>query len=57
MNNTGPEGKGSLTGRGLGSCQETSDDEKIQKLGKGMGLRRKVGGGQGQGKRLKSNIK
>jgi hypothetical protein len=57
MNNKGPESKGSMTGRGLGSCQETSKDENIQKLGKGMGLRRKSGGGQGQGKRLKSNIK
>lgn len=57
MNNTGPEGKGSLTGRGLGSCKETSEEENSQKLGKGMGLRRKAGGGQGQGKRLKSNIK
>ncbi|MEA4840066.1 MAG: DUF5320 domain-containing protein [Bacteroidales bacterium] len=57
MNNTGPEGKGSLTGRGLGSCKETPEEENTQKLGKGMGLRRKVGGGQGQGKRLKSNIK
>jgi hypothetical protein len=57
MNNTGPEGKGSLTGRGLGSCKETSEEENSQKLGTGMGLRRKADGGQGQGKRLRSNIK
>jgi len=57
MDKKGPEGKGPMTGRGLGLCKETSDNEKLQKLGKGMGLRRKEGGGQGQGKRLKSNLK
>jgi len=57
MDKKGPEGKGPMTGRGLGLCKETSDNEKLQKLGKGMGSRRKEGGGQGQGKRLKSNLK
>ena len=57
MDGTGPEGKGKLTGRGLGKCKKTPDDEALKKLGKGMGLRRNAGGGEGQGKRLKSGIK
>ncbi len=55
MNGTGPEGKGSKTGRGLGNCKKVPDEELIQKLGKGMGKRRKSGGGEGRGKRLKYN--
>lgn len=57
LDGTGPEGKGKQTGRGLGQCHTISDNEAIEKLGKGMGLRRKSGGGQGQGKRLKSGLK
>ncbi len=57
MDGTGPENKGKLTGRGLGQCRKNSDDEATKELGKGMGARRKSGGGQGQGKRLKSNLK
>ncbi len=56
MDGTGPEKKGKLTGRGLGKCKKTSEEEALQKLGKGMGLRRKSGGGEGRGKRLKSGI-
>ncbi|HZH73396.1 MAG TPA: DUF5320 family protein [Mariniphaga sp.] len=56
MNGKGPEGKGELTGRGLGKCQDTNDNDALNKLGKGMGLRRKAGGGEGQGKRLRSGI-
>jgi hypothetical protein len=56
MNGSGPEGKGSQTGRGLGKCQKKSPEEIIEKLGTGMGLKRKAGGGQGQGKRLRSGI-
>ncbi len=56
MDGTGPEKKGKLTGRGLGKCKETSEEEAIQKLGKGLGQRRKSGGGTGRGKRLKSGI-
>jgi len=55
MNGTGPEGKGSKTGRGLGKCKKTSPEELNEKLGKGMGKRRKSGGGEGKGKRLKYN--
>jgi hypothetical protein len=32
-------------------------EEALEKLGKGMGLRRKTGGGQGEGKRFKSGLK
>lgn len=53
MDGTGPEKKGAKTGRGLGNCKKAEDDEAIKKLGKGLGLRHKSGGGQGQGKRLK----
>lgn len=55
MNGTGPEGKGPKTGRGLGSCEESSSDKLNEKIGKGMGKRRKSGGGEGRGKRLKYN--
>ncbi len=54
LNGTGPEKKGGKTGRGLGPCKEVPDKEAIEKLGKGMGLRTKAGGRQGQGKRLQS---
>ncbi len=54
LDGTGPEGEGSLTGRKLGKCTEVSGKEKLEKLGKGIGVRRKSGGGEGKGKRLKS---
>ena len=57
MNGTGPEGKGSATGRGLGKCKKIPDEEALQKLGKGLGKRRKTGGGTGKGKRLKNDHK
>lgn len=53
LNGTGPERKGPEAGRGLGNCKEKSFKELLQKLGKGMGKRRKSGGGEGRGKRLK----
>ena len=46
-----PDGKGQKTGRKLGPCSGTSAEEKLTKLGKGMGKKRNSGGGQGQGKR------
>lgn len=55
LNGTGPDGQGSGTGRKLGKCNSTPDEAEIQKLGKGMGQRRKSGGGKGAGKRQKSN--
>jgi hypothetical protein len=56
INGTGPEGKGPNTGRGLGKCKKNSAKEEINKLGKGRGMRRRSGGGTGQGKRLKSGL-
>ncbi|MDD4226349.1 MAG: DUF5320 domain-containing protein [Mariniphaga sp.] len=53
LNGTGPEGKGPQTGRGLGKCKKQPVETLLQKLGKGLGKRRKSGGGEGQGKRLK----
>ena len=54
MNGTGPEGKGSATGRGLGKCKNHDNKEALNELGKGMGKRRREGGGAGKGKRLGS---
>lgn len=44
MNHSGPEGKGPRTGRKLGGCK-LSQNEETQKgeLGKGMGKRRNAG--------------
>jgi hypothetical protein len=55
MNGTGPKGKGSKTGRGLGRCKSQKPEELNDKPGKGMGKRLKSGGGEGRGKRLKYN--
>jgi len=57
LDGTGPEKKDSGTGRKLGKCQIVPKEEALEKLGKGMGLRRKAGGGQGRGKRLQSGLK
>lgn len=57
LDGTGPEKKGAQSGRGLGRCKSVPAEEALEKLGKGMGLRRKSGGGEGQGKRLKSGLK
>ena len=55
LNGTGPDGKGPKTGRGLGKCEKKPFEELLHKLGRGLGKRRKSGGGTGQGKRLKYN--
>lgn len=57
LDGTGPEGDGSSKGRQLGQCTNKPSEEKMQKLGKGMGKRRKKGGGDGNGKRLNSGRK
>ena len=61
LDGTGPSGSGSDSGRKLGKCADTSEEEKIKRLGKGLGVRRKStageGEGKGKGKRLKSGIK
>lgn len=53
LNGTGPEGKGPKTGRALGECADKPFDELLNKLGTGLGKRRKSGGGEGLGKRIK----
>jgi hypothetical protein len=54
MDGTGPEGKGSRSGRKLGECVELTDSDKLARLGKGLGKKRKGGCGDGKGKRLHS---
>ncbi len=54
MDGTGPEKQGAKTGRALGQCRKVEVNEAIEKLGKGMGLRRKSGAGLGQAKRIHS---
>jgi len=54
LNHTGPEGKGSQTGRGLGKCRK-DEEADLEKMGKGRGLKRKSGGGSGKGLRLLSS--
>ena len=56
LNGTGPEGKGPKTGRKLGRCKEPEDLTGKNKLGTGLGKRRKSGGGKGRGQRLKSGF-
>lgn len=57
LDKTGPEGKGPKSGRKLGLGTNLDNDKLSEKLGKGLGLRRKSGGGKGRGKRLKSNLR
>lgn len=57
LDGTGPERKGKKTGRNLGQCSTAWDEEKLAKLGKGMGKKRNSGGGEGQGRRLNTNSK
>lgn len=57
MDGTGPERKGQKTGRGLGRCGANNPDLNNEQLGKGLGLRRRAGGGKGNAKRLNSGIK
>jgi hypothetical protein len=56
MNGSGPDNKGKESGRGLGYCSHVSHDEALAKLGTGMGMRRKNGGGKGRGKRLQAGL-
>jgi hypothetical protein len=54
LDKTGPEGNGNETGRQFGDCKDQPTGKLLQLLGKGMGKRRKSGGGTGKGRRLKS---
>jgi hypothetical protein len=54
---TGPEGKGSRSGRALGNClTENSHDETV-KYGKGRGLGRRSGNGKGNKNRRRNKCK
>jgi len=54
LDGTGPDGEGPRTGRKLGKGSDASPEEKLQKLGKGMGRKRNSTGGKGKGKRSSS---
>ncbi len=56
INGTGPDGKGPRTGRKLGRCSDATDEEKLQKLGKGMGRKKHALCSEGKGKRLHSGL-
>jgi len=56
LNQNGPDGLGSKTGRKLGLCNlSTVEKNKSGQLGEGLGKRRHSGLGKGNGKRLKYN--
>lgn len=58
LNHKGPKGKGSKTGRLLGTCRKTEEEQKKAdnyQLGKGIGKKLKSGYGVGKGLRLKSS--
>ena len=42
MDGIGPVGQGQSTGRKLGNCSNLTNEEKLEKLGVGMGKRRKA---------------
>lgn len=46
---TGPEGRGSKTGRGMGGCRPEKDIDRSSRSGAGQGQGRGQGRGQGQG--------
>lgn len=55
LNGTGPEGKGSMTGRGMGNCQPNNDNSKEDEnigfgrgFGRGRGMRKGFGCRQGR---------
>ena len=51
-NGTGPQGRGPMTGRGLGGCG--SDSDRIANTGQPVA--RNTGRGQGRGRRLTNGI-
>lgn len=55
LDGTGPDGKKAKSGRKLGECSTATEKEKLELLGKGMGQKHHSGGGEGKGKRLKTN--
>ncbi len=55
LDHTGPEGKGPKTGRKLGRCKKTEEEQQEAQLGRGLGKQRRVGGGEGKGRRWNSD--
>ncbi|HHT23511.1 MAG TPA: DUF5320 family protein [Bacteroidales bacterium] len=56
LNHTGPEGKGSKTGRKLGKCKKNEKEmENLGELGKGQGKHYHEPDAIGKGKRLQYN--
>jgi hypothetical protein len=55
-NGTGPEGKGSRTGRGLGDCSPVGSSQvKNGVFGRGRGAGRGMGLGRNMGNRINDN--
>ena len=52
LDKTGPEGKGSMTGRGIGPCNPNTSKGFGRGMGRGMGR----GRGQGFGRRFVQTI-
>lgn len=57
LNGKGPESKGPKTGRALGLCKKDLNETDLEKLGKGLGKRRKSDGGTGTGLRQQGKSK
>ena len=57
LDGTGPDGKGKGTGRGLGQCKTAAEEEKLAKLGKGMGEKRNSCAEKDRGKRVNAGLK
>ena len=55
-NGTGPEGKGPMTGRGMGNCNTNKDISETNNNFVGLGRRRQGGLGQGLGRGFGSKI-
>lgn len=55
MDGTGPAGHGSGTGRRFGKCKSAEQPQENNVLGKGLGKRRRSGGGDGLGKRFQAD--
>ncbi|MBN2682357.1 MAG: DUF5320 domain-containing protein [Bacteroidales bacterium] len=47
---TGPQGKGSRTGRGLGNCKPATQNDENNTRGNGGGRGRGAGNGAGKGR-------
>lgn len=56
LDGKGPRGEGSMTGRGLGNCNEevNNDNENAMPIGRGLGMGRGLGRGPGRGLRRAS---